>query len=277
MEYVVGETNATLLQASRSFTPSDYDTKAYAPINKNNVANRFTGMQVQNVSAGNVDITVTYTGSSGPCAGNTYVDTELAVPTGNSVNFPSNFLPAGCFASAAIVATGNIVAVVNEAFVIGFTNSAGKNEATSYNCIPDNQKTTIISVPLYKEDSFSKQSGIAIQNITAVNATNVIITFRGPTGTYTSNPQTILAGSSLVIQNARFFAAGFWNGTALTPAVMGCTESLNACGVNGQFAVIITADQQVVAIVNESTYPNLTPRFNQDKINYEGFNLVTAP
>jgi hypothetical protein len=70
-------------------------------------------------------------------------------------------------------------------------------------------------------------------------------------------------------------AASFWNGTAMTPAALGCTAS--GCGNNGTFSVVVTSDQPIVGLVNESTYPFTAPRILQDKNNYEGFNLVTAP
>ncbi len=104
-----------------------------------------------------------------------------------------------------------------------------------------------------------------------------MLTFKGPTGTYVTNPLSIAAGSSIVILDVRLQPASYWNGTALTPAVLGCTNSVTACGNNGLFGVIVTADQPVIAIANESTYPFTAPRIKQDKSGYEGFNLAAAP
>jgi hypothetical protein len=57
------ENPGVALQATRGFSPADYDVKVFAPIIKSEFFNRFTGLQVQNVSAGPVDMTVTYLGS----------------------------------------------------------------------------------------------------------------------------------------------------------------------------------------------------------------------
>jgi hypothetical protein len=66
--------------------------------------------------------------------------------------------------------------------------------------------------------------------------------------------------------------ASFWNGTAMTPAALGCDAA--GCDGNGVFGITVTADQNVVAIANESPYPFAASRVYQDKNNYEGFNLV---
>jgi hypothetical protein len=71
----------------------------------------------------------------------------------------------------------------------------------------------------------------------------------------------------------RLKPASFWDGTTLTPAVLGCQNRTTGCGANGVFSVIVTSDQNVVGVANESTYPIQTPRINQDKSNYEAFNL----
>ncbi len=61
LEHRTMEDHATVLKATRGFTNSDGDTTLYAPINKNNYYNRFTGLQVQNISGGSIDVHVTYT------------------------------------------------------------------------------------------------------------------------------------------------------------------------------------------------------------------------
>ena len=114
LEHKTFESPATLLQATRGFTASDADTTLYAPIIKNNYFSRFTGLQVQNVCGGPVDITVTYKASAGSCSG-TYTDTFDNVPDGASHTFvhlvsEETDLPDNCLASATVVATGDVVA-----------------------------------------------------------------------------------------------------------------------------------------------------------------------
>jgi hypothetical protein len=280
LEHNTTEPNATLLQATRGFSSSDYDTKVFAPINKNNYFGRFTGLQVQNVSSGPVNMNVTYVAqAAGSCPGGTFTDSATSVVPGASHTFPSTKLPDGCFASATVVATGNVVAVVNEAYTGAYLAGHGgtSQEATSYGALPNNAATQVISLPLFKEDAYSKGTGISIQNVGSVKATNVVITLKGPTGTYVSNPISIDPGAAYIAIDLRLKPASFWNGTALTPTVLGCVNTTTGCGANGTFGVVVTADQPIVAIANESTYPNTAPRIHQDKSNYEGFNLSTAP
>jgi hypothetical protein len=172
-----------------------------------------------------------------------------------------------------------VVAVVNEAYTGAYLAGHGgtSQEATSYGALPNNAATQVISLPLFKEDAYSKGTGISIQNVGSVKATNVVITLKGPTGTYVSNPISIDPGAAYIAIDLRLKPASFWNGTALTPTVLGCVNTTTGCGANGTFGVVVTADQPIVAIANESTYPNTAPRIHQDKSNYEGFNLSTAP
>jgi hypothetical protein len=277
LEHNTQEDHATLLQATRGFISNDYDTEVYAPINKNNYINRFTGLQVQNVGSSSVSITVNYVAqASGSCLGGTFPDGPISVDPHASHTFPSTKLPDGCFASATVHASGNVVAVVNEAFTQNFLNAnpGHANEATAYNAIPNKFATKKLSVPLYKEDSYSKDTGISIENVGTVKATNVIITLKGPTGTYTSNPLSIDPGAAYIAIDLRFKPPSFWNGPALNPTVLGCQNNTTGCGANGLFSVIVNSDQNIVGVANESTYPNTAPRINQDKSDYEAFNLT---
>jgi hypothetical protein len=280
LEHNTQETSATLLQATRGFSSADYDTKVYAPINKNNYFGRFTGLQVQNVSGGPVNMNVSYVAqAAGTCPGGTFSDSATGVAPGASHTFPSTKLPDGCFASATVTASGDVVAVVNEAYTGAYlaAHPGTSQEATSYGALPNNAATQVISLPLFKEDAYSKGTGLSIQNVGSVKATNVVITLKGPTGTYVSNPLSIDPGAAYIAIDLRLKGASFWNGTALDPTVLGCVNTTTGCGANGTFGVVVTADQPVVAIANESTYPNTAPRIHQDKSNYEGFNLAAAP
>jgi hypothetical protein len=169
-----------------------------------------------------------------------------------------------------------VVAVVNEAFMQSWLNDhpGHANEATAYNAIPNGSVSKNLSVPLFKEDSYSKSTGLSIENVGAVKATNVVITLKGPTGTYVSNPISIDPGSAYVAIDLRLKPSAFWNGTALNPTVLGCQNNTTGCGANGVFSVIVNSDQNIVGVANESTYPIDYPRINQDKSNYEAFNLT---
>jgi hypothetical protein len=273
LEHKTFENPATLLQATRGFTSADADTTLYAPIIKNDFFNRFTGLQVQNVSGGSVDITVTYKASAG-CSGE-YTDTTSGLADGAShtfVHLAGTDLPANCLASAKIVATGDVVAIVNESYTSAAVAAGRTQESTTYSAFSNTTATELVQLPLAKEDSFNKGTGVQIQNVSSSSTASVVVTYTGPTGSYTSVAQSIAPGSALTLVDVRNKPSSFWDGTAMTPSVLGCTST--GCGSNGVFGVKIESNQPVVAIANESTYPFSAPRVSQDKNNYEGFNLV---
>ena len=262
MEYNTDESPAKLLQSTRGFTANDFDTTLYAPTVKQSRFSRFTGIQVQNVSAGPVDVTLRLVGSRGACAGTVYTRTELALPAGeswtaNQIAGQDGEMVDSCAASATIMATGDIVAVVSESFISGY---AGQQASTTYSAFSDGAATMKISVPMYKENRYSKYTGLMIQNVGSAEATNVIITFNqaaGGTGTFTTVAQTIPAGGSLELSNVSGNAE-LWDG--------------DAAPSGGSFGVTVTADQNVVAIANEAVHSTAT--IAQDKNNYEGFNVI---
>ena len=266
------EQPAVLLQSTRAFAPNDGNAKAYAPIIKNEFFNRFTGLQVQNVSGASVTINVTYNGSAGTCAGQTFTNSAPNVADGASHTFvhlvgqAGNTMPTGCLASATIDAPGGkVVAIVNEAFVSSFLSgggNGGRQEATTYSAVGDSAATTEVKAPLYKEHSFNKGTGLQIQNVGTGNATNVIATFVGSGGTFVTKPQTIAQGSSLTLLEM-YKKPDLFYGTPIPS---------NISGSAGVFGVTITSDQKIVAIANESTYPFGNSSIQQDKNNYEAFN-----
>ena len=227
-----------------------------------------------------MNISVTYVGSdyqSGGtnCIGVTYADSHNIAP-GESWTFPSTAIPDKCYASATITASGNVIGQVNESFTTDYLNSTGRvQESTIYSTIPLIHATSKISLPLFKEDSYSKATGATIQNIGGQD-TNVTLTFKGVAGTFVSQPQLIHPGQGLIILDVRLKPANFWNGTAMTPQLLGCVNDNAGCGANGVFSVMIDSNwQNIVAVVNESTYPINAPRIQQDKGAYEGINLTT--
>jgi hypothetical protein len=264
LEYTVGETIATALKGTRGFTAADFDTKAYAPVVKRNSFGRQTGIQVQNVSASPINVTIDYVGTRASCLGAVTQDVRTNVLPGTSTTVvqgpgSSNFTDA-CTGSATITADGNFVAVVNEDNLTGFSKSG-----TVYFAIPDHLATTKVSIPLFKNNRFGFDTGLQIQNVGGATATNIVATFvcKGNNSTNTpftaiSNPQTVNSGAAKLFfkpydnQQSDFTVA---NPFSLTGA---------NCGVT------VTSDQKIVAIANE------TPRTAGalDDNNYEGFNLA---
>lgn len=265
LEHFHIESVATILQATRGFTEADFDDKVFAPVIKNSRFNRFTGLQIQNVTAGAIDITVTYTGSAGDCAGNSYTDTATGVAAGASHTFVHlagrTTLPENCTASATVTATGNVVAIVNESFVSAFVGAGNSQRSTTFSAMPEAGATTKISVPLYKDNRFNKITGLQIQNIGSA-AANITASFScqgGATFTATSSPQSVAAGGAVLFFRPSNQADKFPGGSPFS------SDNVN-CGVT------VTSDQNIVAIANESVTPE--SGFQQDNNNYEGFNLA---
>ncbi len=265
------ENPALELQSTRGFTPADYDTRAYAPIIKNVSFGRFTGLQVQNVSNNPVNITVTYRGVGQACVGQTHTNSANNVQPGASATFvhlpgaPGNTMPVNCVASATIDATGNIVAIVNEAFTSDFLSgggNGGRNESTVYSAFPAKSATNNLNAPLHKENANGKGTGLQVQNV-GNNPAQITATFVGALGTFTTLPQTVPPGAAFnfiaMHQKPQLFS-----GTPIPS---------NVSGANGNFAVTVTSNQPIVAIANESVFPfDGSGPVKQDKNNYEAFN-----
>jgi hypothetical protein len=294
LEHYTLEDHATVLQATRGLTDDDRDTILYAPINKNYRYDRFTGLTVQNAGSGSITITVIYYFDQDaycPQSGQVTVTTSN-VASGVSVTFPSSAFPAGCFASARITASGGsdpkIVAIINESFTGAYlaTHPDHAQEMTSYNAIPNKYASKNLSAPLFKENSYSKGTGLTVQNVGGSTA-HVVATFKNNNSQiFVTNTMNIDPNKAIVLQDMRLLQGNpnppswwhGWNGTAMTSSALGCAEGTsNGCGANGVFSVILTSDQNIVGIANESTYPFLTPLINQDKSNYEAFSLISVP
>ncbi|MDF1515800.1 MAG: hypothetical protein P1S60_18480, partial [Anaerolineae bacterium] len=243
----------------------------YAPTIKQNRFDHFTGIQVQNVSAGLVDIAITFYGSRGACAGQTYTASynNLAAGASHTFNQVAGKVNDGelvddCAATAIIEATGgNIVATVNEVTTSAALGLGAHHVATTYSAFPDNSTTMKISVPMYKENRYDNYSGLMVQNVGTSQAT-VNIQFIGVRGTaagntYTHVPVIINAGESYGLQRISEKAAAEWSGSIVPPT-------------NSTFSVIVSSNRNAVSIVNEAAYPGSSLVIDEN--NYEGFNLV---
>jgi hypothetical protein len=265
LEHATVENPALYVQGTRAFVAADYDDKAYAPVIKHQWYGRFTGIQVQNPGGTPISATVIYKGVDGECAGGTYTETAT-VPANAAHTFvqyegftvlpgaPPSDPRLGCYASATIEATGDFVALVNEE---AFAGGAG----ITYSAMPDNSITTRISAPLFKDNYFDNTSGLSIQNVGAVDATNVVAVFactlEDGTTTFdaTSIPLTIRAGGAYL-----FFTPFDDPGEFSDP--------FDSDGAN--CSVSITSDQPIVAIINEMGWNGNV----MDDNNYAGFNLA---
>ena len=138
--------------------------------------------------------------------------------------------------------------------------------SVTYACQAESTATTRISFPGYKENRFGRTTALQVQNVGAVNATNVVLEFTDNNGQIrTTNPQSIAAGASstfLCVSNN----GTLWNGASLSDATIS--------------GVIITADQPVIAIANEASWTSANPCLGDngsgsfDKASASGFNLA---
>lgn len=263
MEHFTTEAVASVAQSTRGFTAADFDTTAFAAQVKNTYYLRFSSIQVQNVSGSPINVTVTYKPFDG-CVG-TYTDTMNNVQDGASAIFnqlpgQSN-LPEFCGAAATIEATGEFVALVTESYRSGFVPAWGQRSVMSF-AAPENSTTTKVSAPVFKDDSYSKRTGLLVQNVGAATATNVVATFScGGDATFTAitKPQTIAAGAAMQFNHPSVSPALFEGGNPFVTDGVLCS-------------VTITSDQPIVANANEAVVPGAT--LQQDNTNYEGFNLA---
>ncbi len=235
------------LQASRAFTPNDYDTKLYCPLVRYNHGGKdqTTGVQVLNTDGSAQDITITY--GSG-------ISRTVNVAAGSAYTFPtSDDLADGVVDSATLESAGSIVAVVNDKG----RNTSNPKRVTTYACFADASATDTVNLPLVKELLGVNQTGIQVQNV-GNSAATVTVTYNNSAGTVVvRNTTPIPVGQSFT------FYSVYQNPSSIT-VVSGDVSSLQ--GTNN--GVVITATGPIVAIANESTVSGTV----QDTKNYEGFN-----
>jgi hypothetical protein len=280
---------AAILGASRGFVSADYSTTILAPIFKHDFPatnGNFSGWSLQNTSnvTATVNVTFTVTGG-GVAAGTQYFSTITIGPLkqetlskfrGNIGGMPANVVASG-------VATSNqpLVAVVNESN----SNGAATPFLSTYNAFSPSGASLTVAAPLVKEFFFGgigaankNGTSVSVQNAGTVSATiNVIYTVVAATGgspaagtTYTvtigvgqgaNGTQLLAPGSSYVFnmvsdpsRASRYAGVG----SSLPPST----------GIN--FAVRVTSDQPVIALMQEDNKTTGTPN---DLQNYEGFPL----
>lgn len=252
---------AVVLQGSGGFTPAGLNSEVFCPLYKKNYFGRNSGMQVQNAHASSQNITATFVNA----AGTEYTSTANNVASGASVLFYGpdiGSLPGGnangLYSARVEGAAGNVAVVVNES-ELPLANPV--QTSTTYACQASTSATSTVSYPAYKQNWFGRSTGMQVQNVGASDASNVVMTFVDNNGTsYTTNPQSIDAGAALNIVNAHTMS--IWSGSSLPDSTIS--------------GVIITSDQPIMVVSNESSWTGTGPNNGPssfDKSNAEGFNL----
>jgi len=248
LEHETAVAVAQNLQASRAFSPNDYDTVLYCPLVRNNHTSKgqTTGVQVQNVDSSPQTVTITY--GSG-------ITNQALVAAGASHTFlTSADLASGSLDSAVLESAGNIVAVVNDKG----TKTSNPQRVTTYACFAGANATTNVSLPLVKEKFGVNQTGVQVQN---VGDSPIIIT-----ATYNNS------GGSVVVKNTAPLPVGesfTFYAVYGSPAGITVVSGNPASLLNTNNGVSLSATGPIVAIANEST---VSGSVIQDTKNYEGFN-----
>jgi hypothetical protein len=109
-----------------------------------------TGISVVNPGSSAANVTVTYYGAGGSCAGQTITSPTVPIAANSSHVFyqgalAEQGLPADCYGSAVInSAGGGILAIVNDAQNLSQT-------AASFNAVSAEQGATTVALPLYRK------------------------------------------------------------------------------------------------------------------------------
>jgi len=240
-----------IAQSTNGFASTAATVTAYAPTQKKSLYGKSTGLQAQNAGSGPASICVTWIQqlpASG--AGTRYQHCINNVAVGDSATFfgstmptPSNFL-----GSAIVAGTQPIVAIVNESYDSGSIPPTGQ-KATTYSAINSNVPANRVYVPLQKKSFDGNNTGIQVMNVgdstAAVTIAYVWIYPSSGTCATTRSVASLASTTFLARDNADL-----------------------ACVPSGSYgSAVITANQPIVAIVNESKDDG-----SQDTKNYEGFN-----
>lgn len=274
IEYRVGVSPATTVQASSMFASDDAGKRILCPTYKNAFPitgnQRTTGISIANVSNSPVTFDLELSSASGVI---TIPDTTLQ--SGRSVTFfrhlntGSASLPdAGTLASATITTDDNsnsLVAVVSESNFPG-TGSIPANtpqKQTTYTCFNADQATNKVAVPIFKKDAGNNTTGLQIQNanppggasfVAMVNFVCTQIGTTSPVNSYSLPTPLIAPGAA-----ANIFRPSQVPDGQLCSAIITAPNS----------------GDKVVVVANESSdfFPG-TDTFLLNTKNYEGFNLL---
>jgi hypothetical protein len=246
LEHEVGFPVGLVMQGSSGFAPSQLDQTAYCPVYKKHHFGRSSGLQVQNAHNVAQNFTIEYIAT---VSGNEYTTVVTNVAPGASVtllNDASITDPLDTLLAATVTGSaGPVAAVMNESQLP--LPPGVQQTATTHNCQAATTATTTLAYPAFKETRFGRTTSIQIQNVGDAAATNVVLVFKDNLGnTRTTVPQTINPGASkvfLCVSGPQH--AGLWSGSPLDLGTLS--------------GVTVTADQPIIAVVNEASWSSSSP------------------
>jgi len=206
-----------------------------------------TGISVVNPGSSAADVTVTYYGAGGSCAGQTITSPTVSIAANSSHVFyqgalAEQGLPAGCYGAAVInSAGGGVLAIVNDAQNLSQT-------AASFNAVSAEQGATTVALPLYrKAHANGLTTGISVMNIGSGQA-QITIAFNQAQGGG-STPVSCPTGCTQTVGPNE--TAIFWPGSisALPDGTYG-----SATVQSTQPVAVIVNDVNVSGAVDMATY-----------------------
>jgi len=195
---------------------NSWATVAYAPVLMNNYYGFSTALTVQNMGTSSTEVTVTYS--------NDVTHSETISPSTAYLFYtPNEGMPDGWLGSAKVESDGEpVVALINEEGLL--------NRAASY--LAFTQGSTGIEAPIVMNDYYDYSTSITCQNVGAA-ATDITVTYSDPSATTSTANDVPVNGTVLFYQ----------------PNVPGLPVSFNG-------SAIITADEDIVCIINENQVDN---------------------
>lgn len=273
IEYRVGVSPATTVQASSMLASNDAGKRILCPIYKNAFPitgnQRTTGISIANVSSSQVTFDLKLSSASGDIT-----IPNITLQPGRSVTFfrhldtgAASLPAAGTLASATITTQDNsnsLVAVVSESNFPGTGSIPADTpqKQTTYTCFNADQATNKVAVPIFKKDAGNNTTGLQIQNANppggasfaaTVNFVCTQIGTTSPVNSYSLTTPQIAPGAA-----ANIFRPSQVPDGQLCSAIITAPNS----------------GDKVVVVANESSdfFPG-TETFLLNTKNYEGFNL----
>ncbi len=166
------------------------------------------------------------------------------------------------------MATGDIVAIVNEE-----TNATygGTKQFATYSAIPDSAKSTMVSIPAYKEHWYGRYHGVVVMNV-GTSAANYTVTVNNIDVT----PPHSVPGAPLVVTTSGVDEnqANTFLLLSVDPAMSNATVS---SGTYTEFdktnnSMVVESTQPIVVLINEEdTWMGAYGPPGLDASNFEGF------
>jgi hypothetical protein len=247
---IVNETNGVAAGQYKGASGST-ETSVSVPLVKYSLGGKSSEITVQNIGTATTTITVNYAGKIGatPVSG---TDTHAIDANKMWVFSPAGIVGAGFLGAANISSSGGVpITAVSNEFFSDAANANYNKVLQAANAFGSAAGTTTLYVPIQKKNfpvANGKSTGLQVQNLGA-SAANISVTWRDQNTslTYNGTYNGLAAGESYT----------FYGAAMTTPA-----------GFVG--SAVVTANQNIVAIVNESF--DAPPAGGQKSTTYAGFN-----